>query len=224
MDFLDVKDRIYPLLQDRIQTTWLNPIVAKAVTKAIRRVANRVGRDESLIKISLVESQQAYVLPLGVRRLSKVKIIPENGTEPPFRGLPQVLRHLIPLTTPNERDPVMFSLNLTGGAAQNQYELFFWPPPARSATDAIQITYALDTVIVSDDPSTTPQDEQVIPYAEQFEEAIIYYTAAFLLFERSDDKDTQEAQKFRLIADEEVRTNRPVDALSFYRDNNRAFP
>lgn len=226
MIFSEIKSRLYSLLQDQFQTAWTNSTVAAAVTKAVRKVGNKVGRDSSRTTLALVQGQIEYTLPLGVRRLSKIRILPENGNEPDHSGLDQIDYALLPVVNnvSAQADPTHFALSLTGGAGANQYLLTVFPAPARNAVDAIIIDFEVDTVIESDNPSTGPQDAQIIPYPEQFEEAIVYYSASYLLLERSDSKDTEESRKYRKIANQEIRENRPVDALSFYRDQNRAMP
>jgi hypothetical protein len=159
-----------------------------------------------------------------VRRIQDVKIIPENGNEPLACGLPQVPLAEIPITVPQESDPDRFALSLTGGATADRYSLYFWPAPARSATDAIVVTYDVDTSIISSSPATGPNLAQTIPYPAQFEDAILYYTMSYLLLSRADEGDREEAQKFKMIADQEVRENAPVDALTYRVDNNRAMP
>ena len=225
MNFGQLLSDVYELLEDPLQTAWTNRAVARAVKKAVRRIANAVGRDDTQTLLSLVESQQEYVLPTGIRRVNKVRIIPEQGGEPRGAGLLQLASPKdLPLTLDEESDPQYFVLRLTGGTNANQYSLIFYPVPARSATDAIVVDHAVDTIISSDSPATAPQLAVELPFPEQFDEAMLYYTAGFLLAERSDEGDMQESMKFEAMAKAEIRENGPVDSLSFRADLNRAMP
>jgi len=139
-------------------------------------------------------------------------------------GITQVRLQDIPVTVQDETDPDRFALSLTGGTDSDQYSLFFWPAPARSAVDAIVISYSVDTVISSDSPATTPQKAVALPFPAQFEDAILYYTMSFMLAGRGDEGDREEAMKYKALAEQELRENAPVDAISARRDCNRAMP
>ena len=217
MDYSTLITDVLAILEDNLGVAFSDSQEQRAATKAVRRVANKVGRTESRQSLDLVESQQAYLVPTGIRRLKKVQLIPENGNEPNSTGLRQVGLSDIPITVPNERDPDRYSIRLDAGTDENQFEIFLWPAPARSATDAIVITYDVDVVF----DGTAGQK---IPYPPELQEAIVYYTASYLLFERADESDTQEAQKFKIMGDTEVKENRSVDSMSHYIDNNRAMP
>jgi hypothetical protein len=224
MFFSTLLSSFYEIFQDPLQTTLSNTSLARAATKGVRRVANIVGRDDARTLLSLVQGQQIYELPVGVRRLTKVRILPENGNEPHYEGLPQIMADQVPVTVPQEGDPEGYSLSLTGGTDSDRYALTLWPAPARSAADSIIVDHAVDTIIESDSPATAPQLAQVIPFPEQFEPAILYYTLYYALSERMDEKDKQDAQYYLSMAKDEMKENAPVDAISSRVDINRAMP
>ena len=72
--------RIRQLLEDSGGfTAFDNENITRAVEDAVRKVGNKVGRNQGRLTISMVEDQQEYILPEGVRRINKVEIVPENG-------------------------------------------------------------------------------------------------------------------------------------------------
>lgn len=193
--------------------TFPDAKVAKAAESACRYLGNNVGRNVTRIGIDMIQDQADYVVPLTskIRRVNTLKIIPENGNEPPSQGLIQVDLMDIPLTlsVQSGRDPDRFVLDLTGGNAENQYSITLWPTPSRNAVGAIVIDAEVDVVF-----NVANQDSENVPYPEQFDEALKYMACFYLLASKDDQRDQNQALNFKKLADLELQMNRPVDALT----------
>ena len=202
--------------------TFPDAVVARAAESACRYLGNNVGRNVTRIGVDMIQDQADYPVPTvnKIRRINQVKIIPENGNEPPKQGLIQVDLLNIPLTiaVQSGRDSDRFVLDLTGGTAENQYTLTLWPTPGRSAIGAIVIDAEVDIVF-----DVANQATENVPYPEQFEAALRYLTAFYLLAAKDDQRDQNQALNFKRLADQEIAMNRPVDALT-KTVSSRRFP
>ena len=116
----------------------------------------------------------------------------------------------MPIVSQGDRaqDPDRFALNITGDVDGDKYSLVLWPIPFRSAVDAIVVTYEVDYTFNSAVTSTP------IPYPRQFYESIIFYSCYYILAFKDNATDREQAMTFKNIADQEIRENRPVDALT----------
>lgn len=203
-------------------STFPDAKVAKAAESACRYLGNNVGRNSTRIGIDMVQDQAEYDVPITskIRRINSIKIIPENGNEPGTQGLVQVDLLNIPLTlsVQNGRDPDRFVLDLTGGVAENQYSLNLWPVPGRSAVGAIVVDAEVDVVFNVDDQAT-----ELIPYPEQFSDALKNLACFYLLAKKDDERDQRQAMNFKKLADLDLQMNRPVDALT-KTVSSRRFP
>jgi len=193
--------------------TFPDAVVAKAAESACRFVGNNVGRNTTRLAIDMSDGVADYDIPIAnkIRRINQVKIIPENGNEPRSQGIIQIDLIDLPLTlsVQSGRDPDRFVLQLTGGTAENQYQLTLWPTPGRTALNAIVVDAEIDYVFDVADQATTN-----VAYPEQFDEVIKYLACYFLLFTKDNANDQNQAVRFKAAAEEILEQNRPVDAIT----------
>ena len=129
------------VVQDELEdpggfATFNDTVTAQAAENACRYLGNVIGRNEGRLALDMVADQADYPLPTSVdlRRIEKVRILPETGGEPPRQGIIQIDLVDLPITdtTQSGRDPDRFVLNLTGGTNEDRYTLTLWPTPNRS--------------------------------------------------------------------------------------------
>jgi len=220
----DLIDDVQDLLEDPNGSLGAFPDakVSNAAESACRFLGNSVGRNTLRFALDMTVSVSDYVIPTAnkVRRINQIKILPDGGGEPRGRGLIQIDLLDMPIVADplNGQDPDRFVLNLTGGSAENQYSLSFYPVPYRTALASIYIDAEIDYVFAVADQATTN-----IAYPEQFAEAIKFLTCYYLLFTKDNALDQNQAVNFKAAAVEIIEMNRPVDAVTKYT-SNRMFP
>lgn len=228
MIFGDVLTQVYRLLEDPGQFAWPNSAVALHLQDAVREVANRVGRAEGRGTLGLVQGQQSYVLPVGIKRVKNVRILPEiqaGGTQAEAgMSLQEVPLEEMPIVVLQEADPRVFSTSAVAGATEEQLELFMWPAPARSTADAIVYNYDIEYAFASVDPADAGNLAQLIPFPAQYDKIILYLTCAGLLSERTDQDEMRKGELFQFKAEEILRPLIPIRPTSYMRDVYRAFP
>ena len=225
MNFGQLLTNTYRILQDPGQAVYANSVIALYASQALRTVGNALsitsGRDASL---ALVDGQQEYVVPDGVRRITHIRILPEAGTEP-GNYLDEYRLGQFPFIDPNNADPQYFAILGGGGTDEDQLKLFLYPSPNRSASNSIIIDYELDYEFLSDDPATTDQKTlQLIPFPKIYHLAVLYFTVYYALSEQDDGHDLEKALYYKNLGMDILRDYSAINSISFYKDNFRAFP
>jgi len=221
MIFSQLLTEAYRLLEDPNRIAWPNSAIVRHLNAALRSIGSAVG-DSGRTTLSLVQGQQAYDLPAGVRRIREVRIAPESGSEPLI--ITQRRLEEMRINVPQEGDPSLYAVQLTSGANEDQFGLFMWPAPARSTADAIIIDYEIEYELDSDDPATVPQEAQVIPFPRAYEMAILYLTIGSALSERDDDSDIQKSEHYWALGQRQLTELQPTGSASKMIDAYRPFP
>jgi len=190
------------------------PLYLRHLNKAITRFAQSLD-DSARTTLNLVASQQQYDLPVGLRSINKIQLVPENSTSTTCELLPIRLED-IPVFTPNEKDPTHFYLQISGGSDSNTFGLFVWPTPARSATDAIVIDYTPDYEM------TLGTD--VIPFPNMLNAYIVQYSAGSLLMDRVDDKDRMQGADLQRMALDNLVRFRSYQPVQYMAQTTSRFP
>ena len=208
----DLRTQVLSVLEDPGGFRFKDPILTRYTTEAVRRVSRAVGNTQRRLALSLVESQQEYLLPAsGVARVISVQIIPETGSgNPPH--LQQVDLNDIPIMLPDDAEPRVYSLDLAAGVNGDQKGINMFPAPARSTADAIVVTYEADFV-----------DDVNLPFPSTFDIVLVRLTAAGCLSESDDEASVKKGAFLQLKAEDQLSDISWQDSLSRI-NTERSFP
>ena len=162
MNFGDLLTEVYDLGNDPGQVAWRNSVVARYLNGSLRR-AGQITGDSARLSLALVQGQQEYALPTGVRRVKQVSIMPQEGVEPRYPIVETSIQK-IPVITQTQKDPERYALQATGGANGQNFSLFMWPAPGRSAPDSIIIDIELAYEFTSTNPATAGELATELPF------------------------------------------------------------
>jgi len=204
MNFATFKAKVYQQLQENAASParYTDDDVAFFGTQAVRDLINRVGRYTGRAALNMVQSQQEYVLPVGILRLTKIEIIPESGESSNIRPLDKVALWEIPIGSGTEGDPTKYAYENSDPANPAQMSLFVYPAPGRNAANAIVYDYERGEEV-------TNNDAFIMPFKEEFSYGVILKTAGLML-DVSDDGD--ELQKAAIL---EVKGNSIIAQNSY---------
>ena len=227
MIYSDVTTDIYRILKDPGKVAFTSACVAKAVTAAVRKVLGATNTAVGRTTLSMVLGQQQYDLPyfnngtpntLGIRRLTRLRLVPAVGGEP--KEIPQYQLDEITYTSPTPGDPYAFALiSGQGATSPEQLSMFVWPTPARSAVGAFVIDYAVDYVFTS-----STNDSTAIEVPETLTNVVAWLAAADCLLESDDVSDIQKSSVLRQQAERRIAENFIMESLTLRADKNRIFP
>lgn len=228
MLFSDVLTQVYRILEDTGQFAWPNSAVALHLQDAVRDVANQLGSADARITLDLAQGTANYLLPVGVRRVNNIRILPEipaGGTQaeagPPLK---QDTLAKFPVVSVQDAEPRRFAMSAVAGATQEQFEILFHPTPQRSATGGIIVNYGIEYPFTSPDPADQTALDQQIPFPSQYDKVIYYKTAGGMLSERTDQADIEKGEYFNSKAERLLKPMLPVKATEAMVDECRAFP
>lgn len=204
----------YEMLGDVGGFVYTLPLFLRHLNKTLVKVGQLLD-DSSRTSINLVASQQDYDLPTGLRTITKVRLVPENSTSTTCELLPIRLED-VPVFTPNETDPTHYYLQPSGGANNNQFSMFVWPTPARSATNAIIVDYTPDY--------TLALGSDTVPFPDMFNAPIVLYTAGSMLVDREDAKDVESGRIKMQKAMDELTSLRTFQPVQYMGQSDRRFP
>jgi len=210
----ELRSIVRSILEDPSGFRFTDTIIDRYTTEALRRVERSVGLTQRRLTLSLVESQQEYLLPVaGVLRVLSVDIIPEDGSPNSSRKvIQQVDFNDIPVDVVNETDPYIYAIDIASGTNSDQMALIMYPPPARSTADSIVVTYDGDFVT-----------ESQIPFPPTFDMIIARLTSAGCLSESEDETSIRKGEYLRELAEGDLRDMTWMSSMSKI-NTERFFP
>jgi len=214
MTQIELRVAVRDMLQDAAGVHFDDGVIDRHTTSAIRRVERAVGKTQKRLFEDLQTGVQTYPLGSGILRIITVEILPENGTKSTkVHPLQEVDLAAIPPELPENRDPDRYAINMAGGANENEFELVFFPAPARDTVNSIVVTYDGDFVTGAE-----------IPFPETFDLIIQRLTAAGCLSEEDDETSIRKGEYFSGLAERELGDLAWMGSLSDVNNIVRTFP
>ena len=210
----ELRTAVLGILQDPAGVHFTSGLIDKYTNAALRRIERAVGKAEKRLFEDFQIGVQAYPLGSGISRIISVEIIPENGTQTTrVNPLQEVNLLSIPPVLPDNRDPDRYAINMAGGPNENEFELVFYPAPARDTANAIVVTY--------DGDFTTATE---IPFPDIFDLVIQRLTASGCLSEEDDETSIRKGEYLKGLAEDELRDLSWMGSLSDINNVVRTFP
>ena len=227
--FEDMLPKVYKLLQDPAQFAYTNSNVAEALNTAVRDIANKLGSADTRVELDLVQGTAEYLLPVGIRRINSVFILPpiqtggtQGNTRVPLLQVNSLQN--FPIVSVSESEPFLYVLSAVAGTDEDQMQIILFPTPQRTATDAIIINVGIEYIFTSENPASATDLAQIVPFPVQYNRIMQFKAAAAMLAENIDESDIARGIQLENQADEWLKPMLPIKSTQSYASFPRAFP